>query len=220
MSLKQKLSEAEMQRIKDAVKEAEEKISGEIVPVIVEQSGPYRTANYKACISFSVFAFIVIVILDRYIITDATHTLYYDPMFIMMVVVSAGLVGWFLPNLSYSVKRLFLSRQHMDERASQRAENIFLEEEVFNTKHRTGIMLFISFFEHEVIVMADKGISKVVEQKEWDQIVNLLVENIHKGQIVSGIEEGIKRCGEILLEKGFIKESDDTNELRDDLRLN
>ena len=102
----------------------------------------------------------------------------------------------------------------------QSAENAFLEEEIFNTRHRTGIMIFISFFEHEVIVMADRGISKVVEQQEWDKIVADLVSHIRAGNIVGGLEAGIKRCGEILLEKGFKKSDDDVNELRDDLRLN
>jgi putative membrane protein len=80
-------------------------------------------------------------------------------------------------------------------------------------------MIFISFFEHEVIVMADRGISKVVEQKVWDKIVADLVQSIRAGKIVEGLEASIKRCGEILLEKGFHKAEDDTNELHDDLRI-
>ncbi len=80
-------------------------------------------------------------------------------------------------------------------------------------------MIFVSFFEREVIVMADRGISKVVEQKEWDKIVRGIVENIRKGKITEGIEAAIKRCGEVLLEKGFRQEPDDVNELRDDLRV-
>ena len=81
-------------------------------------------------------------------------------------------------------------------------------------------MIFISFFEHEVIVMADRGISKVVEQNEWDKIVAELVSFIRSGRAVEGIEAGIRRCGEILLQKGFQKTADDINELRDDLRIN
>jgi putative membrane protein len=80
-------------------------------------------------------------------------------------------------------------------------------------------MIFISFFEREVIVMADRGISKVVEQKEWDKIVQGIIENIKKGKVIEGIESAILRCGEILLEKGFVKTADDVNELRDDLRV-
>ena len=125
-----------------------------------------------------------------------------------------------IPNLSQSVKRWLVSRTYMDVSCRQSAENAFLEEEIFNTRHRTGIMIFISFFEHEVIVMADRGISKVVEQQEWDKIVRELVSHIRGGRIVEGVEAGIKRCGEILLEKGFHKTADDINELRDDLRIN
>lgn len=107
----------------------------------------------------------------------------------------------------------------MDHATRQRAENAFLEEEVFNTRHRTGILIFISFFEHEVIVLADRGISKVVEQKVWDKLVNDLTDHIRKGKVIEGLEATIKRCGEILLEHGFKKTSDDINELRDDLRI-
>lgn len=219
MKLKKKFSEEDLQRIKIAVKEAERNISGEIVPVIVEKSGGYIVANYKASLISATFIFILMIILDRYVIEDATNTLYYDPVFIFTVVMIGGALGALVPNLSEHLKRLLISRNLMDETCRQRAENAFLEEEIFNTRHRTGIMVFISFFEHEVIVMADRGISKVVEQKEWDKIVAELVGYIRSGKIIDGVEAGVKRCGEILLEKGFHKTADDINELRDDLRI-
>jgi putative membrane protein len=220
MKLKKKFSEEDLQRIKAAVKDAEQKISGEIVPVIVERSGIYTIANYKASLIAATFFFILMIILDRYVIEDATHTLYYDPLFIFIVVMVGAALGSLVPNLSNAAKRWLVSRTYMDECCRQSAENAFLEEEIFNTRHRTGIMIFISFFEHEVIVMADRGISKVVEQQEWDKIVAELVRYIRSGKIVDGVEAGIKRCGEILLEKGFRKTADDVNELRDDLRIN
>jgi putative membrane protein len=220
MKLRKQFSEQDLLRIKAAVKEAEDKISGEVVPVIVERSGFYTIANYKASVIAASIAFVCMIILDRYIITDATHTLFYDPVFIFVVVVFAGIVGALLPNFMDSLKRMLISQEQLDQSTRLRAENAFLEEEVFNTRQRTGIMIFISFFEHEVIVMADKGISKVVEQQEWDNIVAGLIAQIRDGKIVEGLEAAIKRCGGILLEKGFAKTHDDTNELGDDLRIN
>jgi putative membrane protein len=67
--------------------------------------------------------------------------------------------------------------------------------------------------------MADRGISKVVDQKEWDKLVKTVTSSIEKGKLVEGMEAAIKRCGEILHEKGFDKTPDDVNELRDDLRI-
>lgn len=219
MNLKRKFSESDLQRIKAAVKNAEEKISGEIVPVIVERSGNYSIANYKGSLIGASLAFILMIILDRYIIQDAANTLFYDPVFIFLIVILGGVLGAVLPNFSDPIKRLLVARQYQDIVTRQCAENAFLEEEVFNTRQRTGIMIFISFFEHEVIVMADQGISKVVDQQHWDMIVQDIIKSIRSGKFVEALENGIKQCGDILLEKGFRKTEDDTNELQDDLRV-
>lgn len=219
MNLKQRFTENDLQCIKAAVKEAERKISGEIVPVIVEKSGYYSIANYKGSLIGASLAFIMMIMLDRYVIHDASVTLYYDPVFIFFVVILGGVIGAVIPNFLPALMRVLVSQRHFDHATKQRAENAFLEEEVFNTRHRTGIMIFISFFEREVIVMADRGISKVVDQKQWDKIVAELISNIRMGKIVEGLEGAIKRCGEILLEKGFLITADDVNELRDDLRI-
>lgn len=219
MKLKQKFSEADLERIKQAVHNAEDKISGEIVPVIVDASGDYEEVRFKSSLIFGLVGFGAMIFLDRYVI-DASQTLYYDPVFIFFVVLLFSIAGFFAPSLSTAVKRMFLSRAVMDETTRQRAETCFLENEVFITRHRTGIMIFVSFFEHEVIVMADKGISKLVEQKEWDSMVKDIITHIRGGHLVEGLEAGVKRCGEILLEKGFHKSADDINELGDDLRIN
>ena len=219
MNLKQKLSDSDLQRIKAAVTQAEEKISGEIVPVIVERSSDYAIANYKASIIGAVFTFLMMVLLDRYVLDEATNTLFYDPAFIFVVVAVGGVLGAALPQFFDTIKRMLVSRSYQDLMTRQTAENAFLEEEVFNTRQRTGIMIFISFFEHEVIVMADQGINKVVEQSQWDQIVQEIIQNMRSGQIVEALEKGIQRCGDILFEKGFIKTDDDTNELHNELRV-
>jgi len=220
MDIKRRFKDSDLERIKLAVKAAEDQISGEIVPVIVEHSGRYRIANYKGSLIGAAISFLTMIVLDRYIIADAANTLFYDPVFIFLIVILGGLLGSVVPNVSERLKRLLVSQAYMDNTTRQRAENAFLEEEVFNTTQRTGIMIFISFFEHEVIVMADRGINKVVEQKQWDKIVADIVAQIRSGKVVEGLETGIKQCGALLLEKGFHKTANDENELRDDLRIN
>jgi putative membrane protein len=215
MSFQNRFSPDDLDRIKAAVKQAEDKISGEIVPVFVERSGFYTIANYRGGLLLGSLVFMFIVILDRYVPSLAV----YDPLFIFLLVLLGGMFGALITNYLDPIKRIMLSQSHLDQATRKRAENAFLEEEVFNTRHRTGIMIFVSFFEHEVMVMADRGISKVVEQKEWDKLVKNIIEKIRMGKVSEGIEAAILRCGEILLEKGFVKTPDDINELRDDLRI-
>jgi putative membrane protein len=218
MNLRTKFSENDLNRIKAAVNEAERKISGEIVPVIVSKSGHYTIASYKAGVFCAALAFTLVIIFDRYVPSLSIYDR--DPMLIFFVVAAVGAIAALAAKYIDPLKRLLIEQKHKDNATRQRAENAFLEEEVFNTRQRTGIMIFISFLEHEVIVMADTGVSKVVEQKEWDKIVINLTDHIRRDKIVEGLEGALKRCGEILLEKGFVKTADDTNELRDDLRIN
>jgi putative membrane protein len=215
MTIQDRFSQQDLERIKNAVKEAESKISGEIVPVFVEKSSHYTIASYRAALAGSALVFALIVIFDRYLPSLAV----YDPVLIFTLVVLGGLMGGLTANYIAPAKRLMLSQTYMDQATFKRAQSAFLEEEVFNTRQRTGIMIFISFFEHEVIVMADKGISKLVDQKEWDGMVKVIIENVKQGHITDGIVLAIKRCGDLLLEKGFTITPDDVNELRDDLRL-
>jgi len=215
MSIRSRFSTEELERIKAAVHKAEDKISGEIVPVFVEKSGHYSIANYRAGVAFASLAFLLIIFFDRYMPAFAI----YDPLLIFLSVAVVGLAGATASYVSNVIQKFFVGQHHLDRATRQRAETAFLQEEVFNTRHRTGIMIFISFFEREVIVMADRGISKVVEQKEWDNMVKGIIRNIRMGKVVDGIEGAVLRCGEILLEKGFLKEADDVNELSDDLRI-
>jgi putative membrane protein len=215
MSIQKRFTPEQLERIKAAVRKAESKISGEIVPVFVEKSSMYTIANYRAALIGAALVFSLIVFFDRYVPTLAV----YDPVIIFALVMLGGLIAAATAQYINPIKRMMLSQSYMDLATRKRAENAFLEEEVFNTRQRTGIMIFISFFEHEVIVMADKGISKVVEQKEWDAIVRNIIEHVKKGKIIDGIEAAISRCGEILLEKEFLITPDDENELKDDLRI-
>lgn len=215
MSIQERFSKEDLERIKKAVRDAESKISGEIVPVFVEKSGFYSIATYRAALLAAATVFLLIIIFDRYVPSLAV----YDPMYIFTFVMIGGFIGALVAHFINPVKRLMLNQAHMDQATRQRAETAFLEEEVFNTRQRTGILIFISFFEHEVIVMADKGISKVVDQKEWDTLVRIIIEHTKQGKITDGIVSAISRCGSILLDKGFVITPDDINELGDELRL-
>jgi putative membrane protein len=210
-----RFSEEDQNRIKAAVKQAEEKISGEIVPVFVEQSGFYTIAQYRGALVGGALTFAGVIVYDKLVPTWGV----FDPIYILSIVALGTILGAALPQFIVPLKRFLTGQKHFDKSTRSKAENAFLEEEVFATRHRTGIMIFISFFEREVIVIADRGISKVVDQKEWDKVVNTITSAIAKGKMIDGIEAAIKRCGEILLEKGFDITPDDVNELRDDLRI-
>ncbi|MEZ4776683.1 MAG: TPM domain-containing protein [Bacteroidia bacterium] len=207
-------TEQELSQIEASVKESESKTSGEIVPVFVNQCASYPIAIYKGGTALAFFAFVVLILLDRF----AHGFIFYDPFWYLLVVCGAGVSGGLAVRYIPALQRWLAGSEHLREMAYFKANQFFLREEVFQTVDRTGIMIFVAWFEHQVIVMADKGISKVVEQAAWDQIVAEMIIAIKNGNVTEGIISAVNACAKILVDKGVEIQPDDTDELSNQLR--
>lgn len=214
MKLLKFFTEEELQRIETSVKEAEAGISGEIVPVFVEQCDGYEIAYYRAAFLTALATFSTIVLLDRFWV--GFHL--YDPFYYLLNVLLAAAVAILLVHYIPPIKRLFAGRNKLYYEADERADALFLREEVFNSTNRTGVMIFIAFFEHQVIVKADKGISSVVPHQEWVEVVELVINGIKKQELTNGIIKGIQRCAHILEANEFIVDTKNLDELSNRLR--
>jgi putative membrane protein len=105
----------------------------------------------------------------------------------------------------------------MELRVRQRALAAFMEEEVFNTNERTGILLFVSLFEHRVVVLGDAGINATVEPREWEEVVSVIAAGIRAGRPGAALAEGIRLCGALLAAR-VERRPRDTDELANRLR--
>ncbi len=89
---------------------------------------------------------------------------------------------------------------------------------VGNTKHRTGILIFILFGERYYHILADEGIDAKIPEHVWDDIDSKLVEEFRNDGYLNGILHIIGRVGEVL-KKEFPRESDDTNQVSDEVAI-
>ena len=94
-----------------------------------------------------------------------------------------------------------------------------MEEEVFNTRDRTGILIFISLLEHRIEVVGDAGINAAVEPEEWAEVVDRIRDGFRSGRRVEGLVAAVDLCGRLLEKRGVELRADDVNELPDRLRL-
>jgi putative membrane protein len=108
-----------------------------------------------------------------------------------------------------------MEQQRVDERAAM----AFLEEEVFVTRERTGILVFLSLFERRVCILGDKGINEQVQKEEWDEIVQIIVSAMKNEAPADGMIEAVWKCGQLLERRGVEIRPDDSNELGDTLRI-
>lgn len=217
MSATPLFSEADRRLIEDAVREAESRTSGEIVPVVVGRSGAYAAATWKAAMVGILPGFLM----HEWLVFSGTGwgaDPWLQQLLPLTVLVGAvlgiGLVRW-VP----AFERLLISEREMIEMVHVRARQAFLDNEVFLTRERTGILLLVSMFEHRVEVLGDTGITSRVPEEAWGDVVADIISGIKHGEATRGMVAAIDRCGRLLESAGVERRADDQNELDNTLRL-
>ena len=200
-----KVTETDKNLISEAIKKAEAKTSGEILPVILKQSDFYPAAHFRFALIMGILFSIIF-----YYNYD-----FDDPIFLLWAQFPGILIGYALAFLPF-FKRLFTTKAEMDEEVHQRAVGVYFENKVSITRDRTGIMIFVSLLERKVKILADCGINEKVEKNYWNEIVNTLVSDIAKDKKIEGMVSAIESCGKGLMESFPIK-SDDSNEISNKL---
>jgi len=208
------LSEQDLVRISQAVKEAERKTSGEIVPYVVEQSDAYEAAVWRA--GAMAFAFVLAIFGLIRSVSDVWPQVGLTGVILASFLLSTTMMVlvWTIP----SFRRVFVGEELEERRVAQRASEAFLTEEVFNTKDRTGILIFVSLLEHKVIVMGDSGISSRVTNAEWGEVTRSVVDGMKAGKPAEGLIDAIRKSGSLLERKGITPRANDRDELEDRLR--
>lgn len=207
-------NEADREAIEAAVREAEARTSGEIVPYVVDQSDEYASAAWKGAALGALLAPLVALALYRWTNIWGFPLTYWITLPAPVGGAVAYLVAAFLP----PVRRWLIGGPMMELRVRRRAAVAFLEQEVFRTANRTGILLFVSLFERRVVLLADSGIHQKVKEGQWESITGRLAGEIGHGRPGPALVEAIRACGEVLARYRVEIQPGDRNELSDELR--
>jgi len=192
----------EKSRIEAAVREAELKTSGEIVPMVVDASYDYPRAEI---IGGGCFAMGTALLLAWAF--GASSEWVFLPIFLALYLPFKWLVR-FTPGL----KRLLIHPTEITTEVEEKALVSFVEQGLHHTRDETGILILISLFEHRVHVLADRGINAQVPPGTWEEIVAVVTGGIRQDRTCEALCAAIGRCGE-LLEGHFPRKADDTDEL-------
>jgi len=215
-SIPKKFTQQELDRVKAAVTEAEAKISGEIVVYYSSQSADYPQAKYISALFFIFLKAIGLLVMHEFIL-PGTYLFIFHPVVFTLILFMAGVFGYFAASYLPFLKQWLVKKQVMANAVRLRSHAVFTEANVHNTKHKTGILIYISELEHRVEVIGDLGISAKVKETEWNGILSAITSGLKSGQRVDGICTAVRLCGELLLKYGFVIEADDTNELNNDM---
>jgi putative membrane protein len=207
-------TEADLALIREAVADAEVGTAGEIVPYVVPASDAYSGAVWKGGTLGALIG-----ALAGWAVHSAAGFWGGALFFWMAVPPAAGAaLGLLLAGLVPPIKRLLAGAEVLELRTRRRAALAFLDEEVFRTRDRTGILLFVSLFEHRVVVLGDSGINEKVAAGEWDGLVQRAAAGIRAGRPGEALAGAVRECGRLLAERGVEIRPADTDELPNELR--
>ena len=195
------LNEADRKRIEGAIADVEKRTAGEIVVACLGRSDDYVGPR------------LVFAALGALVLATAAHLVWLDvdaTWFLGMQVPAALLLWWVfgIPGLL----RTMLSGPYRSQAVERRAERLFLERGIFDTRDRSGVLILISELEHRAVILGDKGIHERVHTDGWQKHIQHIGQAIRAGRPADGVCEVIGELGEILA-RDFPVREDDTNEL-------
>ncbi len=97
-----------------------------------------------------------------------------------------------------------------------RASELFNFLALHKTAQRNGVLFYLAYGDRKFAVIGDEGIDKAATSLFWESTKEILRNHFAKEQFAEGLCAGINEAGK-QLKKYFPYQSDDKNELSDDI---
>jgi putative membrane protein len=194
------LTEAERERVAEAVREAESHTAGEIVVVVAAAASSYRSVPLVYALLGALAAPWPLILA-----TDLSASRIFMLQLAAAVVLLAVL-SW--PGLRLAFVPAFVRRARGREAAARE----FVARGLTRTRGRTGVLIYVADAERYAEVVADTGIADRVDQGVWRDAIEELVTALREGRGPEGLVAAVARVGAILAEHAPPR-ADDADEL-------
>ena len=208
------LTAEDRERIRQAVQTAERRTKAEIVPMIAVRSGLYREVRYWVGLGLALLALTVLLTIESHWLPWGWHASN-AAWLLLLTLVAYGCGAWL--GTLWPVIRLCTSAERMRHKVKLRAEHAFSQHALSHTRERTGVLIMLSILERQIYVLPDRSLDGLASTDQWAQVVRVAVEQLQGGDTVSGLCQGIQRCGLLLADICPGRPDDNPNELPDEL---
>lgn len=178
------LTDTEKSQLREAIRQAEAKTTGEIVTVIAQESGDYF---YYLTLWAALLAILSPLLPMIFAVSFAPLGII--ELQLLVFVLLALVLRW--PPLKMRLVPHAVKQQY----CARRAREQFLAQNLHTTRERTGVLLYVSVRERHVELLADAGIHTRVPAGTWDEVVNKLTSQVKAGQVGAGFVEAVNAVG-------------------------
>ncbi len=112
--------------------------------------------------------------------------------------------------------RVYIELKCQYVEALDRAHELFYHLKMEETKERNGVLVYVAMKDRQFAILGDKGIHEKVGNRFWQEQLNEMRNNFKEAHYITGITTAVRAIGSSL-KKYFPYQSDDENELSDDV---
>ena len=94
--------------------------------------------------------------------------------------------------------RLHLAELVRGRTPGDRAREVFANLRVWDTVHRTGVLIYLLLADRAIEIVADRAVAAKVNQGEWDAICRLMQDGFRAGNYQAGAIAGIDAVAAVL----------------------
>ncbi len=96
-----------------------------------------------------------------------------------------------------------------------RAIDLFSEYRIWDTEENTGVLVYVNVCEHDLEIVADRGINQHVSPSVWQAMCDKAIVGLSKGKIVESLSALLDEIGQLLRQYYYLEYDPQGNELSD-----
>lgn len=82
--------------------------------------------------------------------------------------------------------------------ARERALDVFSRLRVWDTEHNNGVLIYLLLADHDVEIIADRGIHQRIATGEWEKVCRAMESLLRQGQYESAVLQGVALVSALL----------------------
>lgn len=91
-----------------------------------------------------------------------------------------------------------LSYLWRDAPARERAVTMFAKLRVWDTEHNNGVLIYLLLAEHRIEIVADRALARLVDEAQWQRLVDGMSEAFRAGRFEAGLNDAIDAVDSLL----------------------
>lgn len=210
--MKHILSDTDHILLDKRITDTEKQTGAQIVLASVMRSDSYVEIPWMAFAFGASIAGLLTIFMDLFVLGWPTGDMI---LYSVAAILAAGALCVLLTVLFPGLARLFLSHHRRETETMQYAESLFLSRELFATKNRRGILLLVSQFERQVVILPDIGVRELLSQEVLKEVISAMIQQLRRHELRQALETGLDGIREAL--GSPVTGVTDKNELSDEI---